>query len=90
MENSVVMFTFSVFDLKYPSLVNLVQKFKIVNLSGNLVPILIRICIIYLDKLEYSEFNKEVHFFCFQPEILYLDKFGPKSENCQFKPKFGT
>ena len=24
-----------------------------------------------VDYLEYSEFNKEVHFFCFQPEIHF-------------------
>ena len=29
-------------------------------------------------------------FFCFQPEIPFLDKFGPKKQNCQFKLKFDT
>ena len=29
-------------------------------------------------------------FFCFRPEIRFLDKFGPKKQNCQFKLKFGT
>ena len=33
MQNSVVMFTFSVFDWKCPFWANLVQKFKIVTLS---------------------------------------------------------
>ena len=38
MQNSMVMFTFSVFDWNCPSWVNLVQKIKVVNLSWNLVP----------------------------------------------------
>ena len=41
MDNSMVIFNFSIFDWKYPFWVNLVQKFKIVSLSGNLVPRLI-------------------------------------------------
>ena len=44
MQDSMVMFTFSVFDQKYPVWVNLVQKIKIVSLSRNLVPVLIWIC----------------------------------------------
>ena len=28
--------------------------------------------------------------FSFQPEILFLGKFGQKYQNCQFKLKFGT
>ena len=28
--------------------------------------------------------------FCFPLEIPFLGKFGPKSQNCQFKLKFGT
>ena len=41
---TMVMFTFSVFDRKCSYSVNLVQKFKIVSFSWNLVPRLIRIC----------------------------------------------
>ena len=33
----------------------------------------------YLDWFEYTEFNGDVHFFCFQPEIMLLDKFGSKN-----------
>ena len=44
MMNSIVMFTFSVLDRKYPFWPNLVQNIKIVSLSLNLVPRLIRIC----------------------------------------------
>ena len=43
MQNSMVMFTFSVFDQKYPFWGNLVQKVKIISWSWNLVPRLIRI-----------------------------------------------
>ena len=43
MHNSVVIFTFSVFDWKYPFWANLVQKVKTVSLSWNFVPTLIRI-----------------------------------------------
>ena len=42
MENSIVTFTFSVLDLKYTFWTNLVQKVKVVSLSWNLVPTLIR------------------------------------------------
>ena len=36
------------------------------------------------------EFNGNVHFFCFQPEIPFLGKFGPKNQNCQVELEFGT
>ena len=51
---------FSVFEWKYPVWANLVQKTKIISLSWNLVPTLIRIC----------RFNGNVHFFRFRPEYL--------------------
>ena len=44
MQNSMVVFTFSVLDQKNPFRANLVQKIKIVSLSWNLVQNLIRIC----------------------------------------------
>ena len=44
MQNSMVMFTFLVFDCEYTFWANLVQKVKIINLRGNLVPTLIGIC----------------------------------------------
>ena len=55
MQNSVVVFSFSVLDRKNPFWANLVQKIKIVSLSWNLVPRLIRIL----------EFNGDLHFFFF-------------------------
>ena len=48
MHDSVVQFTFSVFARKYPFSANFVWKIKIVILSWNLVPRLIRICRIQL------------------------------------------
>ena len=44
MQNSMVVFTFSVLDWKYPFWANLVQKIKIVSLSWNLRIRLIGIC----------------------------------------------
>ena len=38
MQNSMVVFTFSVLDRKHPFWANLVQKIKIVRLNLNLVP----------------------------------------------------
>ena len=77
MQASVVMFTFSVFDWRYPFWANLVQKTKIVSFRWNLTPRLIRIC-------------NSVYLVCFRLEILSLDKLGPKNQNCQFKLKFGS
>ena len=34
--------------------------------------------------------NGDARFFCFPREIPFLGKFGPKSENCQFKVKLDT
>ena len=44
MQNSMVMFIFSLFDQKYPFSTNLIQKFKIISWSWNLVPTLIPTC----------------------------------------------
>ena len=30
------------------------------------------------------------HYILFRLEILFLEKFGPKNENCQFQLNFGT
>ena len=79
MQNSMVVFIFTVLDRKHTFLVNLVQKIKIVSLSWNLVPRLIRIC-----RIQWW------CSFCFRPETHFLGKFGPKNQNCQFKLKFGT
>ena len=44
MQNSMVIFTFSVSECKYPSSANLVLKIKIISSSSNLVPALIQTC----------------------------------------------
>ena len=58
-----VVFIFSVFDWKYPSWGNLVQKIKIVNLSWNVA-----------DQFKYAKFNGGIHFLYFKPEIPFLGK----------------
>ena len=73
MQNSMVVFTFSVFDQKYPFWINFVQKVKLVSLRWN---------------FEYAEFNECDYFFCFWSTLLFLGKFGPKIQNCWFKLKF--
>ena len=59
---------------------NLFQKIKIVSLSWNLVPTLIRIC-----RIQWC-----CSLFPFLPKIPFLGIFGLKNQNCQFKLKFGT
>ena len=71
---------FSVLGRKYTFGANLVQNFKIVSLSWDLVTGLIRIC----------RTQRWCSLFCFSPEILFLGKFDPKTQNCQFKLTFGT
>ena len=66
-----VIFTFSVFDHRYSFWANLVQKIKIVSLSLNLVPRLIRICRIH----------GHVHFFSLRLGIPFLGKFGSKIQD---------
>ena len=68
MQNSIVVFNFSVLKWKHLFWANLVQKIKLVNLNQNLVPILIRICGIQWWCL----------LFCLRPETLLLCKFGQK------------
>ena len=76
MQNSMVVFTFSVFDWKYTFSAYLVQKIKIVSLSWNLVPRLI---------LTYRiQWMVMLPFFRLQLEIPFLDKFSPKLQNCLF------
>ena len=55
--------------------------FKIVRLSWNLVLRLIQVC-----KSQWLC----LLLFCLQPEVLFLGKFSPKNQNCQFKMKFGN
>ena len=36
------------------------------------------------------EFNGGLHSICFRLKVTFLDKFRPKTEDCQFQLKFGT
>ena len=81
MENSMVMFILSVFGWKYPFWADVVQKFKIISRSWNLVPRLIPIC-----RIQWCCSL----FFFFWVEIPFFGKFCPKHQNCHFKLKFGT
>ena len=81
MQSSMGMFTFFFCGRKYPFWENLVQKIKIVSLRLNLISMLIWVCRIqWWCSL----------FFRFWPEVLFLGKFGPKNQNCQFKMKLDT
>ena len=70
----------SVFNWKYLSWVNFVQKLKIISLSWNFVPRLIQIC--------------RISWWCLLFLILtgnnLLGKFSPKNQNYQFELEFGT
>ena len=80
MQNSMVLFTFSV------SVWN--------TLFGQIWPRKSRLSleaeIWYLHQFEYPEFNGGVHSFYFWSKIPFLGKFGPKSQNYQSKLKFST
>ena len=80
MQNSTVMFILPVFDWKYAFWANFVQKIKIITLSWNLVPTLIRAC-----RIQWW-----CSFFLFLIGNTFLGKFAPKNRNCHFKLKFGT
>ena len=71
MQNSMAVFTFFVFDQKYPFCANLFQKFKIISLSRNLISRLIGICRV----------SGDVLFFCVHPETHSWGKFGSKCQN---------
>ena len=62
MQNSMVMFTFSVFEQKYHFRENLVQKIKIISLSWNLVLTLIRTCRIHWGCFSFSVFDRKYTF----------------------------
>ena len=74
------MFSFSIINQKHPFWTNLVQKLKIVSFTLSLVP---RLIPIWRIQWWYSVF-------LFRLEIPFLGKFGPKTQNCWFKLKFGT
>ena len=75
-----VVFTFFVLDRKYLFWTKLVPKIKIVSLSLNLVPKLIRICRV---QWLYSLFHVRL-------EIPFLGKLFPKFKIVWLNSKFGT
>ena len=80
MQNSMVIFTFSVYDQAYAFWANLVQKIEIASSRWNSRLKLIQICRIQC----------WCSHFCYWVEIPSLGKFGPKNQNDQFRLKFGT
>ena len=78
-QNSMVRFTFSVSDPKYPFLAKFGSKNQNCQLKmkfGTLT--------------NSNMFNESVHGSPFSPEIHLLGKFNLKNQNCHFKLKFGT
>ena len=70
----------SAFDWKYLFWVKLVQDFQIISLGWNFVSRLIQIC-----RIPWS-----CSLFLFMTGNIFLGKFGPKNQNCQFELKFCT
>ena len=63
-------------------MVNLVKKIKNVSLSLDFVPRLIT-------NLNMRNSIVGFTFFFVRPKRFFLGKFGPKTQYCQFKQKFG-
>ena len=80
MQNSLVMFTFSVFD----------QKYFVGQIWSNRLKLSVKTEVWYIHWFDYAEFNGGVHFSWFTMEIPFWGKFVPENQNCQFKLKFGT
>ena len=80
MQNSMMLFTFFVFEWKYPFWANLVQKVKIISWSWNLVARLIWIC-----RIQWC-----CSLFLFLSGNTLFGQIWSKNQNCHFKLKFGT
>ena len=80
MQNSIVVFTFSVLDGD-----TLFGQFWSIKSELS-----VQAEIWHPEQHEYAVFNDAVHFFRFRPEIPFLGKFGLKNQNCQFKVKSDT
>ena len=85
MQNSMVVFTFSVLDQKNTSWANFVQRFKIACSKWSLIQSLIRICGIQWWCPFYLFWSRNTLF-----GLPFLCKFGPKNQNGQFELKIGT
>ena len=80
MQNSMVMFGFSVFERKYSIWTTLIQKLKILSLSENLVPRVIQICL--------AQWCCSL--FPFPHTNAFLGKIRSKKQDCQFKRELST
>ena len=78
-QNSMMVFTFFIFDQKYPFWTKLIQKIKIITLSWNLVPRLIRIC-----RTQWC-----CSLFSFLTGNTFFRQIWTKIQNYHIKLKFG-
>ena len=76
MQNSMVMFPFSVFDPFRVNLNNIIKKLQF-ELK-------------YCTYTNSNMYHCDADIFSFWPAIPLLGKFGPKNQNCQFKLILGT
>ena len=79
MQNSMILFTFFVFDRKCPFWANLVQIVNIVSLRWNLIPRLIRIC-----RVQWCS-----SLFSFLTGNTLFGQIWSKNQTYYFKLKFG-
>ena len=78
MLNSIMLFSFFVLDRKRPSRANLILIVNIYSLRWNLI------------ETNSIMQNSMTVFTFFPSDMLFLGKFGPKYQNCEFKSKFGS
>ena len=81
MQNLMMLFTFFLFNRKYPFLCKFGPKNQ--NYQFKLK----------FDTFTNSNMQNSMMlftFFCFGTELIFLGKFGPKNQNCQFKVKLDT
>ena len=57
---------------------------------GNLIQKIKTVCLIYLDLLEYAEFDEFVHFFYLDRIFPISEEFRLKNLNCLFQIKIFT
>ena len=91
MQNSMILFTFLVFEWKYPFRANLVQKIKIISSSWNLVPALIRTCriqwwyslfLFLIGNTLFRQIWSKKSKLSVEAEIWYLHSFEYAEFNC--------
>ena len=80
MVNLMVLLIFPLLKWQYASWASLVQTIKIACFSWNLVSSLFK----------YAEFDGNVHFFYFKPDVPFLGIFVLRNQNCLLKLNCGT